>query len=94
MEPASPQELTILADISTAKSILLEARIDALQSLFCLLFKRAGVDSIDGLSLEDILSKVVRERLQQKMAGLQANNPGVAAHIQHIFEEIEKSARS
>ena len=80
----------MLADVAMAKNILLEARIDSLQTLLFLLLARAGVDNVNGVSFKDIIPRLVRDRVQEKLITLEAANPEVAAHLQHILDEIAR----
>lgn len=80
----------MLADVAMAKNILLEARIDSLETILFLLLARAGVDTINGVSFKDIMPRLVGGRVQEKLIALKATNPEVAAHLQQILDEMAR----
>ena len=82
----------MLADVAMAKNILLEARIDSLQTMLFLLLARAGVDTVNGVSFKEIMPRLVQDRIQEKLIVLEATNPEVAAHLQHILNETARAA--
>lgn len=82
----------MLADVAMAKNILLEARIDSLQSVLFLLLARAGVDTINSVSFKEIMPRLMRDRVQEKLITLEATNPEVAAHLRHILDEMARAS--
>jgi hypothetical protein len=82
----------MLADVAMAKNILLEAKIDSLQTILLLLLARAGVDTINGVSFKEIMPRLMRDRIQEKLIALETTNPEVAAHLQHILDEVARAS--
>ena len=82
----------MLADVAMAKNILLEAKIDSLQAILLLLLARAGVDTINGVSFKEIMPRLIRDRIQEKLIVLEATNPEVAAHLKPILDEVARAA--
>jgi len=82
----------MLADVAMAKNILLEAKIDSLQTILFLLLSRAGVDTVNGVSFKEIMPRLIQSRIQEKLITLEATNPEVAAHLQQVMDEVTRAA--